>query len=290
MLKKKAAVFILLGQSNAVGHGVPMCEDDIIKEPLKNVYGLHREHNQSFDNKELIWSGYTSFGMNLAEEQDNTYSVVNCLAVKWQNHIDSGNKGNLPDLYIVQIAIGAQGVTEKYMWYPEKEKRLVSGKLGTVDISLFPFCKHIFSLLEEGFAKRNIDYGIIGLHWLGGENDVEATDCQLKILENIYIEIFESFNAILNNPPIVLHRIVCPDRMNDVDPTGKFLKNMHYINGVFESLCKKYDNISLFDVRNFPCFKPDARGNGLFIEDVVHFTSDVNKWVAQTVLEEYLKI
>ncbi len=287
-MKKQAAVFILLGQSNAVGHGVPMNETDIIKEPLKNVYGLHRDFNQSFDNKELVWSKYTSFGMNLAEEQDNTYSVANCLAKEWQKSIDNGNEQNLPDLYIIQIAIGAQGVSNNYMWYPEREKRLVPGKLGTVDISLFPFCEHIFSLLEDSFAKRNIDYDIIGLHWRGGENDVDATDEQLENLQNIYIKIFDSFNSILNNPPIVLHRLACPDRMNDLDPTGKFFNNMNYINSVFESLCEKYQNMLIFDVRRAPQFTPDVRGNGLFIDDMAHFTSDVNKWVAQTILKEFL--
>ena len=68
---KKAVVFIILGQSNAVGHGIPMCEEDRILAPFKNVFGLSREDNQSFDNTTLTWSGYTSFGLNLAEEQDN---------------------------------------------------------------------------------------------------------------------------------------------------------------------------------------------------------------------------
>ena len=52
--EKKAAVFMLLGQSNAVGHGVPMEEKDIISVPLKNVYGLSRKKNQSFDNQECV--------------------------------------------------------------------------------------------------------------------------------------------------------------------------------------------------------------------------------------------
>lgn len=72
MKDNKVAVFILLGQSNAVGHGIPMHEKDIIKKPLKNVFGLARRDNQSYDYDNLYWSGYTSFGMNLAEEQDNT--------------------------------------------------------------------------------------------------------------------------------------------------------------------------------------------------------------------------
>ena len=73
----KVAIFMLFGQSNATGHGVPMSDTDIIKEPLKNVWGLNREPNQSFDTERLKFSRYTSYGMNLAENQDNTYSVAN---------------------------------------------------------------------------------------------------------------------------------------------------------------------------------------------------------------------
>lgn len=288
MQNKKAAVFILLGQSNAVGHGVPMEEKDILKTPLKNVFGLSREYNQSFDNTQLVWSGYTSFGMNLAEEQDNTYSVANCLASLWQKHIDEGNKCNLPDLYIIQIAIGAQGVTEKYMWYPEREEKLNPGKLGTVNISLFPFCKHIFGLLDDSFAKMEKEYEVIGVHWRGGEEDVCATQEYLsEHLENIYSKIFDTFNSILNNPPIVLHKIVCHDRANDMDPTGAQLEKMGYINNIFSELQGKYKNILVFDPWTAPQFVPGVRGNGLFIEDAVHFTPQVNRWVANCILEKY---
>ena len=287
MQNKKVAVFILLGQSNAVGHDIPMKEEDKINAPLKNVFGLDRKHNQSFENTELIWSGYTSFGMNLAEEQDNTYSIANCLASLWQNHIDNGNVFGLPDLYIIQIAIGAQGITDGYMWNPEREKKLIPGKLGTVDISLFPFCKHIFSLLDDSFSKMNQGYDIIGLHWRGGENDVTATNEYLtQNLEKIYTRIFGEFNRILREPPIVLHRIVCPDRMNDMDPTGRQLENMYYINEVFENLQKNHKNISVFDPRTAPQYIPDVRGNGLFIKDAVHFTPQVNIWIAENILKE----
>lgn len=287
MQHKKAAVFILLGQSNAVGHGIPMEEKDIINAPLKNVFGLSRKENQSFDNKELVWSGYTSLGMNLAEEQDNTYSVANCLAALWQKHIDEGNEANLPDLYIIQIAIGAQGVTDGYMWYPDREKKLISGKLGTVDISLFPFCEHVFGLLDDSFAKMDMGYEIIGLHWRGGENDVTATEEYLsKHLKNIYTKLLDMFNSILNTPPIVLHKIVCQDRMNDMDPTGKYLENMNYINSVFGMLQKQYENVSVFDVCNAPQYVPNIRSNGLFIKDAVHFTPEVNRWVANRIMKD----
>ena len=287
MENKKEAVFILLGQSNAVGHGIPMREEDELHTPLTNVFGLSRKDNQSFTGTELLWSGYTSCGMNLAEEQDDTYSVANCLASLWQNHIDSGNALNLPNLYIIQIAIGAQGVTDGYMWHPAREEKLIPGTLGTVDISLFPFCKHIFGLLDDSFSKMNKAYEIIGLHWRGGENDVSAAEEYLvQHLETIYTQIFDVFNGILGMPPIILHKIVCPDRMRDMDPTGQRLKNMDYINGVFESLTQKYENVSIFDPTGAPWYIPDVRGNGIFIEDAVHFTPEVNRWVAECILKQ----
>ena len=291
MKSKKAAVFILLGQSNAVGHAVPMREEDIIKIPLKNVFGLSREKNQSFDNSELVWEGYTSFGMNLAEAQDNTYSLANCLAALWQKEIDNENPHSLPDLYIIQIAIGAQGVTEQYMWYPEREPRLIPGRLGTVDISLFPFAEHIFSMLEHSFAKIGKEYEIIGLHWRGGEEDVAASEQYLsENLEQIYEKIFSKFNQLLHTPKITIHKIVCHERMTDTDPSGKKLKNMHYINSVFDRIEEQHSNISVFDPRIAPQYTPNVRGNGLFIKDVVHYTPEVNTWVAEYILNKYVGV
>ena len=289
-MNRKCAVFILLGQSNAVGHGIPMNPEDIIRHPMKNVFGLSRENNQSFDHSNLVWSGYTSSGMNLAEEQDDTYSLANCLAMLWQKHIDDGNCFDLPDLYIIQIAIGAQGVTDGYMWHPDMKPVLIPGMLGQVNIALFPFCCHIFSLLDDSFRSMGKEYEIIGVHWRGGENDITASQDVLKgQLKGIYTTIFDSFQKLLHEPPLVFHRISCPDRMNDLDPSGIYLENMHLINDVFDELCDVYENSCVFDVRQAPQYIPDVRGNGLFIEDVVHYTPDLNKWVASTVLNTYAK-
>ena len=74
---KNAAVMVLLGQSNASGHASPMRAEDKIEVPLKNVFGLSRKHNQSYDITELKWDGYLSGGMNLGEDLDHTYSLAN---------------------------------------------------------------------------------------------------------------------------------------------------------------------------------------------------------------------
>jgi len=286
---KKAAVFIILGQSNAVGHKIPMKEEDQISLPLKNVFGLDRKHNQSFDNTRLIWSGYTSCGMNLAEEQDHTYSVSNCLAALWQRHIDEGNSYQLPDLYLIQIAIGAQGVSEGCMWYPEREKRLIPGKLGEVDISLFPYTKHILGLLEDSFRKKNAEFEIIGLHWRGGEGEVnKEMEYLSQNLEAIYKKMFDAFYAILPNLPVVLHKIVCTDHMLRRDPAGNDLRKMHFINRVFESLEKQYPNMTVFDPTAAPQFVPNVYANGIFIDDAIHFTPEVNRWVAECIFRKYI--
>ena len=288
--RKKAALFVLLGQSNATGYAVPMREDDYINISMKNVFGLHRRDNQSYDNTELTWSGYTSHGMNLAEEYDHSYSAANCLASLWQEHIDRGNRCSLPDLYIIQISIGAQGVTGNYMWNPDYEKRLVPGPLGTADISLLSFTEHILSLVPDSFEKLGFDYDIIGIHWRGGENDMaEPKEVLENTLEPIYREIFGRLDSLLCFPPIVLHKIVCHDRAHDLDPTGLQNENIQYINGVFENLCATCPNVTIFDPQNYPGFISGIYGNGLFIGDAVHFTEDVNRWSAKCILDGYIQ-
>ncbi len=287
MKQEKCAVFILLGQSNAVGHGVPMRKEDVISVPMKNVFGLSRGKNQSFDIDALCFEGYKTAGMNLAEEQDDTYSVANLLAKRWQAKIDAGTK--LPDLYIVHIAIGAQGVTEGYMWHPDRARALKPGKLGTVDISLYPFAVHILSLVDKYFRLAGKEYEVMGLHFRGGENDTTA---EMQTLESelfgIYTRIFDGFERAIGKYPLVLHKIVCHDRCNDLDPSGEKLKRMEYINEVFACLAKKYGG-EMFDATKAPQFNPDVRGNAIFIEDCVHYTPEVNDWVAEEILADYKK-
>lgn len=280
---KKAAVFILLGQSNAVGHNLPMEEHDKILMPLSHVFGLSRAANQSYDNTKLTWGGYTSHSMNLAEEQDHTYSIANCLARQWQDAIGDGQ--SLPDLYIVQIAIGAQGVTENYMWHPQWPKVLKPGRLGTVNIALTPFTTHILSLLKDSIRARGAEPEIIGIHWRGGENDFyDGGEVYRPVLKSLYTQIFGSFyEALGEHVPTILHRLVCFERPQ----TAQGLDNLHFINKVFDELAAELPNISVFDVRQAPYYTPGVPGDGLFKADFVHFTRDVNQWVAHCILRQY---
>lgn len=283
---KKAAVFMIFGQSNAVGHGVPMEEKDYISTPLKNVYGLDRKFNQSLDIKELKFTGYTSAGMNLAETQDNTYSVPNQLAKHWQSAIDNGQ--DLPDLYIIQIAIGSQGIYG--MWHPDREEKLVPGILGTVNISLYPFTVKILSLLGDYFAKNELEPDYFGIHWRGGEQETwQHTSVLEKNLKGLYIRVLNGMReAIGVNAPIVLHKMPFVQMMKNADASGKCLDSMNYINALFNELSGEMENVSIFDITNAPFYNPNEWDSGIFRWDLIHYSPRANDYVAEQILKSYI--
>ena len=288
---KDAAVFILLGQSNAVGHDVPMAEEDKILTPLKNVFGLHRDANQSYDVERLVWSNYTSDGMNLGETQDHTYSVANCLARQWQDAVDAGNA--LPDLYIVQIAIGAEGVTEKYMWYPDRPLgTLIPGVLDTANMALFPLTCQVLSLLKDSFDRMGKSYEVLGLHWRGGEQeDILPTETLEPVLKGLYDRVLEGFwSALGEKVPTVLHRLVCTDCWMKQERKYPFsTASGNFINSVFEALEKEHANVKIFDARRAPQFDASVKGNNIFRKDLGHYTPEANQWVASEILRDYMK-
>lgn len=283
-MNNKAAIFVLLGQSNAVGYGIFMSEEDKIKEPLKNVFGLNRVPNQSFDNDKLFWSGYTSSGTNLGETHDDTYSVANCIASLWQNEIDKGV--DLPDLYIIHIAVGAQGVAEKkFMWHPEHDKVLKPGVLSEVNIALLPLTEHILSLVPKSIKEEGKEFEIMGLHWRGGEQDTLVPVEHLrKVLKDIYISMFDKFYKAMGQKfPVILHNIT----HEAVSERNKAIESFHYINEVYDELSKENDNIEIFEVREAPFYTESVYERGIFEPDAVHYSAKTNKWVAEQIFAEY---
>ncbi len=284
---KKVAVFMLFGQSNAVGHAMPMEEKDIISEPLKNVFGLNREPNQSFTSEKLMFTGYTSFGMNLAETQDNTYSVANCLARAWQDEIDSGVE--LPDLYIIHIAIGSQGVTG--MWQPDREPKLIPGKLGVCDVSMYPLAIHVLKLFNEHLKENELEADYVGIHWRGGEQETDYPVSELQgFLKDTYLRIFGGMReAIKCDAPVIFHRFPFDKVMGqrDKEDEGTRLESMHYINRVFYELADTMPNASVFDVRSCPLYDENAWDCNIFRWDLIHYQGRVNDWVAKEILKDY---
>jgi len=283
---KKIAVFMLFGQSNAVGHAMPMEKEDYIDIPLKNVFGLNREPNQSYDTTELVFTGYTSYGMNLAETQDNTYSVANCLAKRWQNEIDSG--ADLPDLYIIHIAIGSQGLLD--MWHPDREKVIKPGILGQVDVSMYPLATHVLGLFNEFCRKNEYTPDFVGLHWRGGEQEFRRSIDELEAvnLKALYIRFFNGLREALGyETPITLHKMPFKAVLMKDDPSGGMYETMKYINSLFEELCGILPDTKIFDVTKVPFYDDTKWDFGIFRWDLIHYLGKTNDWVAGEILNEY---
>ncbi len=284
---EKIAVFMLFGQSNAVGHAMPMKAEDIINTPLKNVYGLNRYPNQSFDTKELVFTGYTSHSMNLAETQDNTYSVANCLAKRWQDAIDSGE--SLPDLYIIHIAIGSQGVYG--MWNPERERKLIPGKLGECDISMYPLAVHVLKLFNKFIKQNALSPDFVGIHWRGGEQEMLQPVSNLEgKLKKTYLAIFDGIREALGYvAPIILHKMPFEEVMMKNDPSGGCVASMNYINALFDELANELPSTSTFDVRSAPFYDEKIWNRNIFRWDLIHYLGETNDWVAGEILKNYKK-
>lgn len=277
-MKKKAVVFIA-GQSNAHAHGQKLPEDQWITQPLANVFSLDRDPNQSFEIRQLRWSGFTTAGKNLGETQDHTCSLAYYLALRWQDAIDRGEE--LPDLYIVQISIGSQGILNG-MWNRDKAPVLVPGPLGKADIALFPLAQHIFRLVMADLA----DPLVLGWHWLGSEQEIWHEAWKAPDLDARYDHHFDTLLGCIGVPcPVYLYEtylsLCC----------ARFDLPVEAADGVNAALYRQADRLGAILVKasSSPYWNADAPGFGIFAPDNAHYTAQVQQWFAQEFFADALR-
>lgn len=275
-MKTKKAVVFISGQSNAHAHGQVIPEKDRITQPLSNVFSLDRDPNQSFDINRVVWSGFTTAGKNLGETQDHTCSFGYYLAKMWQAAIDNG--AALPDLYIVQISIGSQGIING-MWNQNKAKILVPGPLGVADIALFPLAQHIYQLVMRDLQ----DPLLLGFHWLGSEQEIWKEAYKSPELDERYNHFFDTMLSAIGAP--------CPVYFYETYLT---LFCRHYglpeeaAVGVNAAIYRQAERLGAKVVcaRNSPFWNSDAPGYGIFAPDNGHYTAQVQSWFAQQFYDE----
>lgn len=280
-LKKCDAAYLFInGQSNAHGHGQNMSQEDYIRTPLKNVFALDRTPNQSYDIDDVVWSGFTTAGKNLGETQDNTYSFAYYFAKMWQAAIEQGVQ--LPDLYIVQISIGAQGIING-MWNKHKEKILISGVLGEANISLYDFASRIHSLVLKDMRKRFDNPAIIGWHWIGSEQDTLPLEYDYSDFLELYDDFFDNMLGLANtNCPAYLYKLVCFHH-------ERFAKGIEMINNTFNRECKRHENFTLVETDKSPIWDGDAENSGVFDIDNVHYLPKAQRWFAENFFHAIIK-
>lgn len=277
-MKKKAVVFIA-GQSNAHAHGQQLPEADRITEPLRNVFSLDREPNQAYDRESVVWSGFTTAGKNLGESQDHTASLGYHLAKLWQDAIDGGRE--LPDLYIVQISIGSQGIING-MWNRDRERTLIPGPLGTVNIALFPLAQQIYRLVMADLGEPEV----LGFHWLGSEQEIWHDAWKLAELDERYDHFFDTLLGAIGAPcPVYFYETyleLCCRR---------FDLPLEAALGVNRAIFRQAERLgaTLVRAKASPFWDPLARGYGLFAPDNGHYLSGVQGWFAGRFFDEILE-
>ena len=278
-----AAVLFISGQSNAHAHDQKMEEKDWITTPLKNVFALDRKENQSFDITDVTWSGYTSTGKNLGETQDNTYCFAYYMAKMWQRAIDAGKE--LPDLYIVQISIGAQGIING-MWNRDKEKILKPGVLGTVDIALFPLALHIYHLAIQNLKNSGKNPQVIGWHWIGSEQEIWYEAYKKDDFSERYDYFFDAMlDAIGMECPLYLYKIY-PEL--NCKRYGLPVEAASYINKELQRQCSKKQNATMVKAEKSPYWNLNEEKWGIF-SDYCHYIPKVQQWFAEQFFTKVVK-
>lgn len=274
---KNAAVLFICGQSNAHAHHQYLKEEERITVPMKNVFSLDRNPNQSFDIQDVVWSGFTTEGKNLGETQDNTASMAYYFAKLWQRSVDNG--ASLPDLYIVQISIGSQGIING-MWNPEKEKVLKPGPLGTVNISLFPLALQVNRLVMDNLKRNGRKLLVIGWHWIGSEQEVHHSAYESEDFQERYDYFFDTMLASIGDPcPLYLYKLHCQKMCLHFDLPVQAVDG---VNKTLLRLSERYDNVTVVDTENCPLWDSNHAHNGIYAEDDGHYLAGVQKWFAET--------
>ncbi len=276
-----APLLIVFGQSNAHAHATRLPESEIIRTPLKNVFGLSREFNQSYDLDGVTWSGFTTAGMNLGETQDDTCCLANLFAAKWQNAIDSGEE--LPGLYVIQISVGSQGVAQfeanrQNMWYPMREPVLKPGPLGVCDISLYPLAVSILSLAMIDLIASGKHPRVIGLHWNQWETEASTGSKALNEAEANYRNLFWGFFTALGSDdtgsriPLYLYRPLC-----ELFPADR----LERLSSLFDRFADILSDCRVLDLRKSPLWTDAPMSHGIFQKDNGHYTPEAHRWFAE---------
>ena len=282
--KEKVAVLFISGQSNAHAHGQKLDEAAYITEPLKNVYGLDRTPNQSLELEDVVWSGFTSGGKNLGETQDHTGSFAYHFAKNWQNARDLG--APLPDLYIVQISVGAQGIVNG-MWNPDKEKVLVPGNLDVIDISLYPLALRVNELAISNLKRNGKTPVVIGWHWIGSEQDIRPGSFDRADFQKRYDDFFDAMLQSIGEPcPLYVYKLYleryCAKK-------GVPLKGLQVVNNTLYRQCIRHGNAVFVELDRSPHWDAADIHCGVFAEDDAHYLAKVQKWFADEFFEAVRK-
>ena len=280
--KADAAVLFVFGQSNAHAHSQFLEESMRLYTPLTHVFSLARQSNQSLIINRVTFEGYKTEGMNLGETQNHTACFAYYTALAWEKAVLSGEE--LPDLFIVQVSIGSQGIVGG-MWNRDKAPALRPGTLHRADIALLPWTEKINHLVMQQLKEQFCHPVVIGCHWIGSENDCVKGCFDHPQLDERYDEHFDRLLGSIGQPcKLYLYEIVLePDKTADARaPINKALKRqterlpaVRFVKTDGECPYMNHDPSAHF---------------GIFDRDDVHYLPRTQRWFSDSFLREVWRL
>lgn len=276
------AILFVFGQSNAYAHGTRLKEEEKINTPLKNVFGLDAGLNRKFGLTDVVWSGFVSHGMNFGAGEDDTCSISNILAKKWQSMIDGGKK--LPDLYIVQISTGGQGIdavekNNENMWYMGMEKVINLAPWPEGRISLYPMAMEVLPLAMKSIKAKFKSPEVIGVHWNQWETEASTGGHAIENAKDNYAKLFASFKeAIGEDYTLYLYKPL--SQVYDNPPAVEAL------DALFKEMEEKNSSIHVIDITKSSFYDDKQKTQGIFQEDCVHYNDEAHEWFADYQLKQ----
>ncbi|MFD4910731.1 discoidin domain-containing protein [Kitasatospora purpeofusca] len=271
-----APVLIVLGQSNAEGWGAPLDAADRTKcQSLDRVKGLNRTDNRAAGATKATWSQYTCAGNNLGDEFNSgrNYTVASATALRWQRATEAGAK--LPDLNIIHIAWGSQGIQQtdgsNNRWWPDRDPTDVA--------SLFPLATNTIANGLRALQEAGKQPRIIGIHWNQWESEAgNVSTISTAHIQQAFLKVFEPLRTISGAPtaPFFLYRP--RSTAYNQASTGHATQALTAIaaSGPYRLL----DAANATSATGTPLYQPNSPQNFGIFTDGKHYTADVHKWFA----------
>jgi hypothetical protein len=274
-----APVFIVLGQSNSYGHNTLLEEDEQINTPgLNNVFTLSESDTYSISFPSVTWRGLTTLGdANIGTpkgsslgNQNNPVNAANRFAALWQNHITSGNDLSLPDLYVILMGWGSQGMyqgaTDNNRWSPDRNESDVE--------SLYPRTLRTLRMAMDSLRCIGKNPRIISIQWNQWESEALSTPAAMASAMN-FNRIISGINDALGSSDTPWHFFYPLSRVYDSERTEKVIQSLESVVAAEPTLR------SFIDPRNAPHYTGIAPDFGIFGSDNVHYNAQTHRWFAQ---------
>ncbi|MGW2545384.1 galactose-binding domain-containing protein, partial [Kitasatospora sp. NPDC001574] len=278
-------VLIVLGQSNAEGWGAPLDTADKTKcQSLNRVKGLNRTNNRVAGATSATWSPYTCKGNNLGQEHGTglnsgfNYNVASATALRWQRATEAGTA--LPDLNVIHVAWGSQGVLEteygaNNRWYPGRDPNDVE--------SLFPLAMNTITNGLRALEAAGKQPRIIGIHWNQWEAEAKNAGTTVDGLQEAFLKVLNPLRTITGDTgaPIFLYQ---PRSRFYVAQFGE--QRTQVVTEAMTTLIgeqpaphpyRMLDAANATTATGTPLYNPNISNYGIYT-DGVHYTGDVHKW------------